>query len=382
MMVRAAVALCIAVTAIPEASADLSREHIRVALQRGRAEVLIISQAPVRLVASAARRTMSGPLQLRRHGSGVALNGTRFPHGVRIEPTTAPLALDGALLRGAVIVSAHSTGLVVVNDLDLDAYVKGVVPSEVPAAWPLEALKAQAIIARTYALYQKAARAAQAFDVDATVNDQVYGGLAREDVRTAEAVDATSGRVVTHDGRLALTPYHSTSAGPTEDASELWDIRQPYLKGVDCSFDTESPAATWTRVIPVDEIEDALGASSQRVGHIATLTPLGRNRSGRVKAVRILHSEGELILKGEQLRRIIGYQRLPSMRFDVVDVRVDPDSRRYAFFLEGGGWGHGVGLCQWGMKALAERGWSAERILAYYYPGTLVEAIPRITDAS
>lgn len=355
---------------------------IRVALHGARAEATVASAAPVRVTAAGSRRTMPGMLNVRRDGARVAVNGVGMTSPVRVEPTSSLLALDGTPLRGAVVLIARETGLLIVNELPLDEYLKGVVPAEVPAAWPSEALKAQAMVARTYALYHKAERAGREFDVDATVQSQVYGGMGSEDPRTSAAVEATAGRVVMHEGRLALTPYHSTSAGPTEDAAEVWNVDLPYLKGVECPFDAESPAVRWERRLPVEEIESALRDASYRIGPIATLTPLGRNRSGRVTAVRILHGEGELILKGESLRRIIGYRRVPSMRFDVIEFDVDPATRRLAVRLDGGGWGHGVGLCQWGMKALAERGWSASRILDYYYPGTNVDvATPRILRA-
>jgi stage II sporulation protein D len=112
------------------------------------------------------------------------------------------------------------------------------------------------------------------------------------------------------------------------------------------------------------------------------MTPLGRNRSGRVSAVRVVHAGGAFVLKGEDLRRIIGYRRLPSMRFDLTAFAVNPESRQVEAWFEGGGWGHGVGLCQWGMKALAERGWTADQIVGYYYPGTTVDVVaPRVPRA-
>jgi stage II sporulation protein D len=313
---------------------------------------------------------------IRREGTRVIVNEMRLGSPIRIEGESAPLVFKGLVVRGALVIIARDAGLLVVNDLDLEAYVKSVVPSEVPVTWPFEALKAQAIVARTFALHKKGERGGQAFDVDATVQSQVYGGLGREDPRASEAVDATAGIVVMHEGRLALTPYHSTSAGPTEDAVEVWGIDLAYLKGVECPFDESSSVYRWERRLSFDAIESALREAGHAVGSMATLTPLGRNRSGRVSAVRILHSEGELILKGELLRRIIGYQLLPSMRFDVVDVEAGPRGG-FDVHLRGGGWGHGVGLCQWGMKTLSERGWTADRIIDYYYPGTNLDDAAR-----
>lgn len=350
--------------------------RIRVALAADQSAVTVESAGAVVVAAPGPRRTVEGPLVIRREGTRVIVNEMRLGSPIRIEGESAPLEVKGMVVRGALVIIARDAGLLVVNDLDLEAYVKSVVPSEVPVTWPFEALKAQAIVARTFALHKKGERGGQAFDVDATVQSQVYGGLGSEDPRASEAVDATAGMVVMHEGRLALTPYHSTSAGPTEDAAEVWGIDLPYLKGVACPFDEDSPVYRWERRLPFDAIESALREAGHAVGSMATLTPLGRNRSGRVSAVRILHSEGELILKGELLRRIIGYQRLPSMRFDVVDVEAGPNGG-FDVRLRGGGWGHGVGLCQWGMKTLSERGWTADRIIDYYYPGTNLDDAAR-----
>ena len=353
--------------AAPAHAAGAAR--IRVALASDQSAVTVESAGAVVVTAPGARRTIEGPLVIRREGTRVVVNEVPLGSPIRIEGESAPLAVKGMVVRGALVITARDGGLLVVNDLDLEAYVKSVVPSEAPVTWPVEALKAQAIVARTFALHKKGERGGQAFDVDATVQSQVYGGLGSEDPRASGAVDATAGIVVMHEGRLAFTPYHSTSAGPTEDASEVWGIDRPYLKGVACPFDEDSPIYRWERRLSFDAIESALREAGHAVGAIATLTPLGRNRSGRVSAVRILHAEGEVILKGELLRRIIGYRRLPSMRFDVLDVEAGPRGG-FEVRLRGDGWGHGVGLCQWGMKTLSERGWTADRIIDFYYPGT------------
>jgi stage II sporulation protein D len=368
----------VAADLVAESAWAAGPEHrIRVALVAAHHDVTVNSVGPIRVAAREWTATQPGPLTVRLEGPRLSVNNRIARPPVRLAGASAFLSVDGTPVRGEVVITIRDRHVFVVNDVGLEDYVRSVVPSEVPSDWPVEALKAQAILARTYALYQKAERRANDFDVDATVQSQVYGGIPSEDRRTSEAVESTAGRVVLFDDRLAFTPYHSTSAGQTEDAMEVWGMDAPYLKGVDCSFDSESPAARWTRRIPLEEIEAALGQAGYRVGPIASMTPMTRNRSGRVSAIRILHAGGVLVLKGEDLRRIIGYRRLPSMRFDVTEFAVNADTRRVEAWFEGGGWGHGVGLCQWGMKALAERGWTAERIIAYYYPGTRVDVSAR-----
>ncbi len=357
-----------------EAAPDTDR-RIRVALEAAAHEAEVTSHGPVRVAAAGWSTTVTGPVRVRRVGAHLIVNDRTVAPPVRITGTSAWLSVDGTPVRGDLVVTVRGRRVLVVNEVGLEDYVRSVVPSEVPSDWPPEALKAQAILARTYALYQKSERGARDFDLDATVQSQVYGGVANEDGRTSRAVAATAGRVVRFQGQLAFTPYHSTSAGPTEDAAEIWGIDLPYLKGVDCAFDSASPASRWTRRVPLDEIEGSLGTAGYRVGPIASITPLGRNRSGRVSAVRVVHAGGALILKGEDLRRIIGYRRLPSMRFDLTAFAINPETRRVEAWFEGGGWGHGVGLCQWGMKAQAERGWTADQIVGYYYPGTIVDVV-------
>jgi stage II sporulation protein D len=359
-----------------EAAAERG-DRIRVALIAAHHQVTVNAVGPIRVAAPGWAATVPGPITAQLAGQKLTVNDRTVRPPVRLAAAAAFLSVNGTPVRGELVITVRDRHVFVVNELGLEDYVRGVVPSEVPSDWPAEALRAQAILARTYVLYKKAERAANDFDVDATVQSQVYGGVPSEDGRTSEAVRATTGRVVWFDGRLAFTPYHSTSAGQTEDAMELWGMDQPYLKGVDCSFDSESPAARWTRRMPLEDIEAALGQAGYRVGPIAAITPLTRNRSGRVSSVRVLHAGGGLVLKGEDLRRIIGYQRLPSMRFEVTEFAVNPESRRVEAWFEGGGWGHGVGVCQWGMKALAERGWAAERIIAYYYPGTRVDVVAK-----
>jgi stage II sporulation protein D len=164
-------------------------------------------------------------------------------------------------------------------------------------------------------------------------------------------------------GRPIYAAFSSTAAGPTEDALNVWSKDLPYLRGVDCPFDMKSPYYRWRVAVPLDKLERALRQQGVGVGTVATVTPFGYSRAGRVTRIRILHSGGELLLRGEDLRKIVGYSILPSARFEVESVGSD-------VVFNGFGAGHGVGLCQWGAKEMAELGYSFGTILSYYYPGT------------
>ncbi len=266
-------------------------------------------------------------------------------------------------VSGSIQLVRRGKGVLVINQVDLEEYVKGVVPAEVNSAWHPEMLKVQAIAARTYALYQHMLSASRDYDVAATIQDQVYRGRRGMDARVVAAVESTRGLVVTHLGAPIYAAFSSTAAGITEDAVIVWSKDLPYLKGVECPFDLESPYYQWKASFTVEKLEKSLRKQGFPVGAIATMTPLTYSRAGRVATLRILHSKGELILRGEELRKAVGYTVVPSTQFTI-------DSMGRDVVLSGYGAGHAVGLCQWGAKELAELGYSFSSILRYYYPGT------------
>jgi stage II sporulation protein D len=266
-------------------------------------------------------------------------------------------------VSGLVQLVLRGNGVLVINHVDLEEYVKGVVPSEVNSAWHPEMLKAQAVAARTYALYQQMLGASREYDVAASIQDQVYRGRHGVDARVEQAVESTRGQVVTHEGAPIYAAFSSTAAGLTEDAVVVWSKDLPYLKGVECPFDIESPYYQWKVSFKLETLEKNLRQLGFAVGTIATLTPLTQSRAGRVATLRILHSKGELVIRGEDLRKAVGYTVIPSTQFTI-------DSIGDEVVLSGYGAGHAVGLCQWGAKELAQLGYSYSSILRYYYPGT------------
>lgn len=272
------------------------------------------------------------------------------------------------VVNGGLEIAMQGAALLVVNRVPLEEYVEGVVGSEVNPAWHEELLKTQAVAARTYVLHKKRENEKRPFDVYAGVQDQVYAGRRRVNDAVRRAVKATRGQVITYERRPIFAAYSSTAAGPTEDAVNVWAKEFPYLRGVECPFDQESPHYEWHVTVPFDVIESRLREEGYAIGRLATLTPYSMTKAGRVNEVRMLHSGGELIVTGQDFRRILGYATLFSTQF-----RIDRIEREVAF--SGKGAGHGVGLCQWGAKEMAELGYRYQSILHYYYPGT--EIIPR-----
>ena len=266
-------------------------------------------------------------------------------------------------VSGLIQLVRRGKGLLLVNYVDLEEYVKGVVPAEANPVWHLEMLKVQAVATRTYALYQHMLSSTRDYDVTAGIQDQVYRGRQGIDARVVEAVESTRGLVVTHQGAPIYAAFSSTAAGITEDAMIVWSKDLPYLKGVECPFDIESPYYQWKASVKIEALEKNLRQQGFVVGTIATMAPYSYSRAGRVATVRIVDSNGELILRGEDLRKAAGYTVIPSTQFTVELIGQD-------VIFSGYGAGHAVGLCQWGAKELAELGYSFSSILSYYYPGT------------
>jgi stage II sporulation protein D len=329
----------------------------------------------------------SGELTVRAQGTGLLLNQRvvaetrmrieedREIFQVRVEMPAGKADSGGArrewAVRGPLEILLLPTGLTLINWIDLEEYVAGVVSGEVGSQWPLEALKAQAVAARTYVLYKKVENQSQPFDVVAGVQDQVYHGHSVRAESVLQAVAATKGQVVTYEQRPIFAAYSSTAAGPTEDALYVWALDLPYLKGVDCPFDEQAPRYDWRTSFTLDYLEQQLRKEGYDVGKIATFTPYTFTPSGRVDRVRLLHSHGETILRGQDLRRVVGYSKIFSTRFSI-------ESFGPEVVVVGHGAGHAVGMCQWGMREMAELGYNYEAIVRHYYPGTTLLSIEQV----
>ena len=278
------------------------------------------------------------------------------------------LSVNGRTYRGKIEVIKEQKGLLVVNELPLELYVAGLINQEISSKWPIEVVKAQAVIARTYAMYQKKKRAAGDYHMEATVADQVYSGNITEDERSLYAVKETIGKVLTYNGELALTVYHSNSGGMTEDAKNIWGKDYPYLKQVKSSFDKDSSHFSWILNMSPQSVEAALKDAGYSISDIQNIIPIYTTNSGRVIKVMMHYAGGKLEMSGEDLRKAVGYDKLKSTMFTVEIING-------SFVFNGKGYGHGVGLSQWGAKGMAEKGYTYIEILEHFYPGTRIERI-------
>ena len=266
------------------------------------------------------------------------------------------LVLGDADYRGSLFVYRSDEGVYVVNDLPLETYVAGVVKAEVGSSWAMEALKAQAVIVRTYVLKQMSLSTRKEYHVTSSVLHQVYKGDT-EDSDVAMAVASTDGEILTYEGEPIIAYYHSTTDGMTELAEEAFSKGFPYLKSVPASGKL-SPLALWNRRIPLGEIALAIG-----VKEVHSIVTVSFTSTGRVGYLAYVSEGGAGFIKAKDLRAKLGWKRLPSTDFTVSVKGSDA-------YLSGRGFGHGVGLSQWSALEMAQAGKTYREILDHFYPGT------------
>ncbi len=423
-----------------------------------------------------------------RSGTFTAKNGAVVFKG---KSYSSPVTLNGssALQYGSVkyggqiVLAASKNQLTVINQIDLEQYLRGILKMEMNHQWPMEALKTQAVISRTFALRGLNRHGSAGYDLCKDVHCQVYRGLNAQDPRCDQAVASTRGQVLTYNGALAETFFHSYSGGNTADVSHVWGATLPYLTVRPEPFDVESPRSQWTVSIPLREIQSALSKKGIALGNLTALTIVRRDSAGRAVTLRFDGTAGSAEMSSHSFRMAIGPTKLCSTAFeldpsgllpksgpaaaepqrrransasaltpeqeqqledlmnqkkfssaDLIDMLINPQRRSYYLERElgstapppqsqpqaassraaaiaeitgnagygspstlsggtqwisaapvthpitgnsvtfwGRGWGHGVGLSQWGAKAMADHGWTFQRILEHYYPGTALQ---------
>lgn len=269
-----------------------------------------------------------------------------------------------------------------VNVVDLEDYLCGVVPRELNSD-QLEAEKAQAVVARTYALAHL--KPGKPWDFTATDRSQVYGGVAAEQPLASQAVRETAGVVLLYQGKLAQDVlYCSTCGGSTEDKERVYaGLPVPYLKAVACSFCQASPLFHWRLEVGADELRQELQRSlGKPVRPLTALAVAERDPSGRVQRLRLGDAEAGQELRGDDMRRYLFGRNEQGQRKALYSTRFEVEERPGGFCFSGQGWGHGVGMCQWGALGQARQGKTFQEILNYYFAGTElggIDALPKRT---
>lgn len=269
------------------------------------------------------------------------------------------LLVMGTRYSGNIDVWKGEGGMYLINELPLEEYVKDVVAEEVGPDWEMEALKAQAVVSRTYALYQKSMNGDSIYQIASSVLNQVYKGH-NHDVRVAYAVAETSGEILTYDNRPIAAFFHSTCGGRTENPEDVFGKSYPYLRSVESNCEI-SPYWIWERRIQLTEIEKALNISGIRGISIKSYTS-----TNRVKQLDITGDTKTTTINATDLRKALGWSRLPSTNFTIV-------REGNSMIFKGKGYGHGVGLCQWSSQEMAREGKNYKEILSFFYPGTTIQ---------
>ncbi len=339
------------------------------------------------------------------------------------------LVADGELLtwneknyRGNFLILARDNRVTLINQIALEDYLRGVLPGEMPVSWHLEALKAQAIAARTYTLTNLKRHQADGFDLCATTHCQMYVGASAERASASRAVAETAGKVLTYQGRTIAAFYYSSSGGKTSTSASIWGEEIPYLQAV-ADWDQNSPHQQWQRQYTWEQLQGMAVRNYPQIGRLTQLLPVAYN-DGKLAKIICRGDLGEITLTGEKFRFWLS---LPSSRVKVrmvygpeplitlgwstersypeasmqnptfpggIEILSPPwdlfepyswlrDKEPQFLLLEGSGWGHGVGLSQWGAKEMAGFGYRAEQILEHYYPGTALmnlQDLPQIKN--
>lgn len=294
----------------------------------------------------------------------ILLGGEAVPSG---EMTVTPLSaafvqMNGVLYPGSIrIIVTADGGLLALNTVDVETYLAGVVPAEMPSRWPLEALKAQTVAARTYALQRKKERRDALYDLESTTMDQVYPGWQNPNASVTDALRETRGLVMLHDGRLFTAYFSSTCGGHTLDSAGLMPAPDAaFLHGVPCDFCRRAPRYSWSLEIPAADLAARLKEAGHDFGDVFQVSVQRKDEFAPVDHIMIQHDDVSEELPVEEFMRACGRQNFHSRRFGVTQTES-------GVRVEGRGFGHGVGLCQYGARGMAEDGWEYDSILAYYY---------------
>lgn len=290
---------------------------------------------------------------------------------IRPAAKVGELSLDGRRYRGALELRHKSGGLTAVNIVPVDDYLRSVVPEEMPVDWPAEAIKAQSVAARSFALASRGRHASEGYDLCTTTHCQLYTGTAAEKSASNAAIKATRGEVLTYGGKPIEALFHTDSGGMTENSEDVWGSHVPYLRA---AKDTPAKTMPWTKTISRADLERKLAAKGHAIGKVRSLvlSPLtigrsakDRTTSGRVKTMTVKGTKGTATLSGTTWRSLLG------LKSTLFDAKLTKD----AVTFTGYGSGHGLGISQWGAERMAAKGASYAEILHHYYTGTTLQQL-------
>lgn len=344
--------------------APVKAVQLRVAIEQGASQIKVGSSTPAVVRDYSTGRTLGKVAAMNAFYAQPLAGGVtvdRMQSGTMwIEPSDDGYVYIGSRwYRGKTLLVNTDKGLTAVNYVDLEQYLYSVLGAEMNGNWPPEALKAQAVAARTYAIYKRKNESNDIYDVVDTQASQVYEGIVSESPGTHAAVNATTGQVLTYNNQIILSVFHACSGGHTANVEDVWSESLPYLRGVQ-DFDQNVRACQWVKTFSPKELNKRISGVGNLVSLTPTLTPYGS-----IKILKFVGDKGTRELKGEAVRNVLG---LRSTRFIITE---DPLGLRF----DGRGLGHGLGMSQWGAYNLAKQGVKYQQILGHYYRDTRLAII-------
>ncbi|HAZ07939.1 MAG TPA: hypothetical protein DCZ01_05310 [Elusimicrobia bacterium] len=354
------------------------RARVQVAIVRQAESSTLAPDGAVRVVLPDGRRRpleRKGELKLRPREGGLRLADLSIPTETRLEPLDGTTVKVGSDLHQGSLILRLDPGqtVTVVEEVGLEEYLEGVLPHEMDPEWPLEALKAQAVVARTFAYVNMGKFRKDGFDLTADTRSQVYRGLTAVNENIRAAVRQTRGEVLGWKGSILRVFYHSCCGGYTEDFARAWggDPKQtpPPLRGVKDPWCRATPRARWTAFFSWPDLMSAIQERMSLAGPLTGLKIAHKDLSGYVLRFTARAGRSSVEVKSSDLRRALGAGELQSTKI------LKLVSKRTGIEFVGAGSGHGVGLCQWGARVQAEKGRSYDRILRFYFPGAELSEI-------
>lgn len=333
--------------------------------------VIVVSTAGLAAVDSSGKTVdlgSIGELAVRGDGSTVSLPGAGG--GLNL------VSLDGGTgykrYRGSLEILLDNGKLSAVNELNIEDYLRGVVPSEMPAYWSPEALKAQAVAARNYALQRAEVTRGDTYNVFSNISSQVYGGYDAESPATNRAVEETRGIVMLSGGSLVQAFFHSSSGGFTENCEDVWKEKLSYIRGKADPYDKNDPNYNWQVTYTAEQLKDTINYLGYKFKAVTGIEELARTSSGaRVEKIAVTGTAAD----GKPLRVEISNADNVRIALDLksalfkMEKTYDKNKRLTGVKITGSGWGHGLGLSQWGAGGMAKAGYNYQDILKYYYTG-------------
>ncbi|MDY0361546.1 MAG: SpoIID/LytB domain-containing protein [Desulforegulaceae bacterium] len=285
----------------------------------------------------------------------IIINGKNsFKKKIILSSPKEPLIFQNTRYTGKIILNQKNEQIEVINVLDLGSYLKSVVPSEMPDSWHHEALKAQAVASRTYALFMIWQNKNNSYHLESGIISQVYKGIENICINSSLAVEETDSQFILFENKPVLAAFHSNSGGFTDDPIYFWQKNYSYLKSKQDRF---SPLNEWSVFFSYDELSKLLFSNSLKIKKvwISEKTP-----SGRVTSLSFKTDKGNFFLSGEKLRAKTGFYLVKSTLFGLKNTKTGIE-------INGRGFGHGIGMSQWGAKIMAEKGYNYKDIVNYYY---------------